>query len=149
MADASAQEQKKKRTFRKFVYRGVDLEQLLEMNEFNNRSLYFMFLNFKEAVQPDASGTTTPEDEPWTEPQTQVASCSFAKGETECARADETRMCEDALARHDCVARDGRMCCRHSQRKGLQPGKRRRRYNINIDICSTQGEQMRRDSRKK
>jgi len=27
-------EQKKKRTFRKFVYRGVDLEQLLEMNEF-------------------------------------------------------------------------------------------------------------------
>ncbi|CAK5031648.1 unnamed protein product [Meloidogyne enterolobii] len=26
-------EQKKKRTFRKFVYRGVDLEQLLEMND--------------------------------------------------------------------------------------------------------------------
>jgi small subunit ribosomal protein S15e len=30
---AEAQELKKKRTFRKFVYRGVDLEQLLEMNE--------------------------------------------------------------------------------------------------------------------
>jgi hypothetical protein len=30
---ADAQELKKKRTFRKFVYRGVDLEQLLEMNE--------------------------------------------------------------------------------------------------------------------
>ena len=36
-------EQKKKRTFRKFVYRGVDLEQLLEMNEF----VFFIFNNLR------------------------------------------------------------------------------------------------------
>jgi hypothetical protein len=30
---ADAQDQKKKRTFRKFVFRGVDLEQLLEMDQ--------------------------------------------------------------------------------------------------------------------
>ncbi|TRY62818.1 hypothetical protein TCAL_13107 [Tigriopus californicus] len=32
MADEQAQEVKKKRTFRKFTYRGVDLDQLLDMN---------------------------------------------------------------------------------------------------------------------
>lgn len=32
MVGEAAQEQKKKRTFRKFVFRGVDLEQLLEMD---------------------------------------------------------------------------------------------------------------------
>jgi small subunit ribosomal protein S15e len=30
--DAAAAEMKKKRTFRKFTYRGVDLDQLLDMN---------------------------------------------------------------------------------------------------------------------
>ena len=30
--DAAAAELKKKRTFRKFTYRGVDLDQLLDMN---------------------------------------------------------------------------------------------------------------------
>ena len=34
MADEAAQlELKKKRTFRKFTYRGVDLDQLLDMNQ--------------------------------------------------------------------------------------------------------------------
>ena len=32
MADAEAAELRKKRTFRKFTYRGVDLDQLLDMN---------------------------------------------------------------------------------------------------------------------
>nr|ALS05021.1 40S ribosomal protein S15 [Centropages dorsispinatus]ALS05022.1 40S ribosomal protein S15 [Centropages dorsispinatus] len=32
MADEAAQELRKKRTFRKFTYRGVDLDQLLDMN---------------------------------------------------------------------------------------------------------------------
>ena len=32
MADAEAAELKKKRTFRKYTYRGVDLDQLLDMN---------------------------------------------------------------------------------------------------------------------
>jgi small subunit ribosomal protein S15e len=30
--DANAADMKKKRTFRKFTYRGVDLDQLLDMN---------------------------------------------------------------------------------------------------------------------
>ena len=32
MGDAEAAELKKKRTFRKYTYRGVDLDQLLDMN---------------------------------------------------------------------------------------------------------------------
>lgn len=32
MGEATAQELKKKRTFRKFVYRGVELDQLLDMD---------------------------------------------------------------------------------------------------------------------
>ena len=32
MGDAEAVELKKKRTFRKFTFRGVDLDQLLDMN---------------------------------------------------------------------------------------------------------------------
>lgn len=39
--DAHLAELKKKRTFRKFSYRGVDLDQLLDMDRYNSFPVYF------------------------------------------------------------------------------------------------------------
>merc|ERR1719206_1387804 len=63
MADEASAELKKKRTFRKFTYRGVDLDQLLDMN---NEGLMELFTcrirrKFSHGLTLQTTGEFTPD----------------------------------------------------------------------------------------
>ena len=45
-ADTDAADKKRKRTFRKYTYRGVDLDQLLDMSRYN--FAYWVILHFSD-----------------------------------------------------------------------------------------------------
>ena len=51
MGDAEAAELKKKRTFRKYTYRGVDLDQLLDMNNEGLTELFTCRIRFVQRTQ--------------------------------------------------------------------------------------------------
>ncbi|KAH0511247.1 40S ribosomal protein S15 [Microtus ochrogaster] len=93
-------EQKKKRTFRKFTYRGVDLDQLLDTSYEELMQLY--------SARPAAEAA--------------LAAQAPEKGQKGGAAHGEARGGEDPPARHDHPARDGGEHGGRVQRQDLQPG---------------------------
>merc|ERR1712072_16347 len=102
MADEAAQmELKKKRTFRKFMFRGVDLDQLLDLSS----------EQLMEIVHARAEDETDGPDE------------EAAQGEERGAPEREAGGGEDAPAQHDRAAGHDREHHRHPQREDVQPGR--------------------------
>lgn len=51
--EAALAELKKKRTFRKFTYRGVDLDQLLDLNRFQFLLSWYQKFNLKTFIKKE------------------------------------------------------------------------------------------------
>merc|ERR1712184_59228 len=106
MTDAEAQaELKKKRTFRKFTYRGVDLDQLLDMN---NEQLMELFpCRYQEEVFA------------WPQEETDGAHQEAQEEEEGGAAKREAGRRQDAPPGHDHRSRDDWLRRRGLQRKDL------------------------------
>merc|ERR1711944_65827 len=96
MADDAAAEMKKKRTFRKYTYRGVDLDQLLDMN---NEQLMELFpCRVRRKISRGLKR----------KPMALIKKLQEEEG-VPCQR--ETRCCQDPLERHDHCPRNDRIRC--------------------------------------
>ena len=98
-------EQKKKRTFRKFTYRRVDLDQLLDMS-------YEQLMQLYSARQRLSRGLR----------RKQHSLKRLRKAKKDAPPMEKPEVVEDAPERHDHSARDGGQHGWRLQRQDLQPG---------------------------
>ncbi|KAM7234205.1 hypothetical protein CapIbe_014363 [Capra ibex] len=99
-------EQKKKRTFRKFTYRRVDLDQLLDMSYEQLMQLYSARQRLSRGLRRKQHSLLK----------------RLRKAKKDAPPMEKPEVVEDAPARHDHSARDGKFSITYKPVKHGQPG---------------------------